>query len=80
MHTPQSNALKVLKLQEFYYAADSAGTYHSCRNCPVGKEIEPRFLRKTYFPDYYKRKCEVCKSLEDDGSGVLGVADPINED
>jgi hypothetical protein len=72
----QSKTFNIGNLREFYYSACDAGIYHTRHNCPVGREIDARYLRKTYFPNSHMQKCEACQSLEqDEERRVLGVPD-----
>ncbi len=53
-----------MPLKEIYYSAWDAGTYHTCGDCSVGKEIPLEHVRRTFFMQSFGHKCEVCDKME----------------
>ena len=47
-------------------ADDHDPTYHTCSNCPAGKQILPLNLRSGQAPSY-RVKCRICREYERDG-------------
>ena len=47
-------------------ADDDPPTYHTCKNCPSGKQILPKNLRKGT-PPAGREWCGICKGYKKDG-------------
>lgn len=49
-----------------YWSSEDPDTFHTCKNCPSGRQILPR-NRQTGTPAAYRKKCERCREYERDG-------------
>jgi hypothetical protein len=59
-----------------YHSSEKSDTYHECKNCVDGKNIQKRHLVEGKLQD--AKKCGMCQDLQDAAGCTYGTPTPTH--